>query len=67
MAREEKRREEKRDFSHPQADAFAGSESGRKSRPASFEMTVWAARPKGKKIGLLRSVPEHHSGRKLRE
>jgi hypothetical protein len=31
--------EERRDFSHPQADAFAGNESERKNRPASFEMT----------------------------
>src|SRR5260370_41849474 len=30
----------KRDFSHPQADAFAGAKAGRKSRPAPFEMTV---------------------------
>jgi len=31
------------------------SESGRKSRPAAFGMTVRKGRPK--KIGLLRSVP----------
>src|SRR5260370_41801168 len=30
----------KRDFSHPQADAFAGAKAGRKSRPAPFEMRV---------------------------
>jgi hypothetical protein len=31
----------KRDFSHPQADAFAGAKAKEKNRPAPFEMTVW--------------------------
>src|SRR6266852_3947172 len=32
--------EAKRDFSHPQADAFAGANAEEESRPAPFEMTV---------------------------
>ncbi len=38
--------ERKRDFSHPQADAFARANAEEKSRPAGFEMTGgWRGRP----------------------
>src|SRR5260370_15986088 len=39
MGASERERTEQRDFSHPQADRFAGAKRKEKSRPASFEMT----------------------------
>ncbi|HEV1993977.1 MAG TPA: hypothetical protein VGR03_06590 [Candidatus Acidoferrum sp.] len=38
------RRQRKRDFSLPQADAFAGAKAEEISRPALFEMTGWRGR-----------------------
>jgi hypothetical protein len=58
--------QEKRDFSLRKPTDSQERIGKKKGRLAPFEMTVWGV-GEGRKVGLLRSIPQNHPGCKKRK